>query len=140
MRIAICGSMTFAREMQDVKRLLESRGHQCVVPEGIERYAGGKIQAVGGSEGASRKVAHDLIRRYYREIVNADAILVCNYSKGGVAHYIGGNAFLEVGFAHVLGKKIFLLHPLPAQELIREELEAMQPQVLHGNLSALPAE
>ena len=39
----------------------------------------------------------------------ADAVLVLNYDKKGIKNYIGGNTLMEIGFAHVLNQKIFLL-------------------------------
>ncbi|HOK35473.1 MAG TPA: hypothetical protein PLL80_01600 [Candidatus Pacearchaeota archaeon] len=39
---------------------------------------------------------------------NADAILVVNIDKKGIKNYIGGNAFLEIGFTHILDKRILI--------------------------------
>jgi len=47
-------------------------------------------------------------RRYYEIIKECDAILVLNLEKNKIKNYIGGNTFLEMGFAHVLNKKIYL--------------------------------
>ena len=66
-----------------------------------------------------------------------EAILVANYEKNGVPNYIGANTFLEIGFAHVLGQKIFLLNPLPENSYIKTELEAVRPVVIHGDLSKI---
>ena len=41
MKITICGSMTFAKEMLYYKELLEKRGHHCLIPFETERYATG---------------------------------------------------------------------------------------------------
>ena len=46
-------------------------------------------------------------------IQKSDAILVLNLTKNGIENYIGGNTFLEMGFAHVLEKKIFVYNKLP---------------------------
>jgi len=40
--------------------------------------------------------------------------LVVNPDKNNVANYIGGNVFLEMGYAHILKKKIFLYNDIPA--------------------------
>ena len=129
--------MAFAKEMLEAQRYLEDHGHVCVVPESVEAYASGGIAPVGGSEGASRKIARDLIRGYFRKIQESDAVLVLNYSRNGIENYVGGNSFLEMGFAHVLGKLIFLLHAVPETPSVREEIEAMQPVILHGELQPL---
>lgn len=38
MKIMICGSMTFAKEMMDTKRKLEDLGHSVFVPSDIESH------------------------------------------------------------------------------------------------------
>lgn len=82
-----------------------------------------------------RKIKHDLIRKHFEKIRESDAILVLNLTKNGVPYYIGANTFLEMGFAHVLGLRIFLLHQIPDNPYIRNETEAMRPTILYGNLS-----
>ncbi len=137
MKITICGSMAFAKDFLDAKTRLERAGHTCFIPEGTEEYAKNAVKKVGGGEGAKRKVAKDLIRRHYNLIQDSDAILVVNNDKGSLRNYIGGNTFLELGFAHVLNKKIYLLKEAPDLELIRQEIDAMQPEVIHGDLSKI---
>jgi hypothetical protein len=60
-----------------------------------------------------------------------------NHDKNGISNYIGGNSFLEMGFAYVQNKKIFLLNGIPDIALIRQEIEAMTPIVLDGDLSKI---
>ena len=43
---------------------------------------------------------------------------------------------LEMGFAHVLGKKIFLLNGIPDMHY-KDEIRAMQPVVLDGDLNGI---
>ncbi|PIS41507.1 MAG: hypothetical protein COT25_02780 [Candidatus Kerfeldbacteria bacterium CG08_land_8_20_14_0_20_42_7] len=57
-----------------------------------------------------------------------------NYSKKGVNDYIGGNALMEMGFAYVNNKKIFLLNDIPGMQYT-DEIRAMHPIVLHGDLA-----
>jgi len=79
---------------------------------------------------------HDLIRNHFREIEKSEAILVLNYSKGRAKNYIGGNTLMEMGYAFYLNKKIFLLNPIPYQSY-RDEIVAMQPKVLKGDLGKI---
>ena len=58
-----------------------------------------------------QKNNNDAIREFWRIMQGADAVLVLNIDKNGIKNYIGGNTFLEIGFAHVLDQKIFLLKP-----------------------------
>jgi len=41
MKITICGSMSFAKEMLHCKELLEKYGHSCLIPFETEKLAAG---------------------------------------------------------------------------------------------------
>ena len=138
MKIAICGSMSFWKEMLEAAAALERAGHMVVLSESVHAMRDGQyVVASSIAEDAERKRAHNLIYKHYEKIRASDVALVLNYTKSGVEHYIGGNTFLEIGFAHVLGKKIFLLNPIPKIPLIESEVLGMQPIVLHGDLTKL---
>src|SRR3989344_3786316 len=130
MRIAICGSMTFAKEMINAGRELEKKGYRIIMPPNIEKYAGGAVKV----ENKWEKIELDLIRGYYEEIKKVDAILVVNKDKNGIKNYVGGNSLIEIAFAYVLNKKIFLLNPIP-QMSYKDEIEAMNPVVLNEDLN-----
>ena len=133
--------MKFAKEMLAVAGQLEKAGHVCHLPTETEKYVTNekflKKSSVGGRIGAARKIESDLIRKHWHKIQDSDAVLVLNYDKNGVKNYIGGNSFLEMGFAHILNKKIFLLNEVPDSGFIREEVLAMQPVVLGKNLNLI---
>ena len=74
---------------------------------------------------------------HYNKMKKADAILVLNYDKNGIKGYIGANSFLEMGFAYVLNKKIFLLMEIPDQKYISDEVLALSPIVLKGDLNLI---
>lgn len=137
MRVVICGSMEFAGKMLAIKQSLESGGHTCVAPVGTGEYSSGVRSSSGGSEGANRKIHGNLIKNYFAEIARSDAVLVLNYTKKGVANYVGGNTFLEMGFAHVLNRKIFLMNEIPDIFWCHEEILAMQPVVINGDLTKI---
>ncbi|MFH1308879.1 MAG: hypothetical protein ABIH51_02615 [Patescibacteria group bacterium] len=137
MKIAICGNMNFAKEMMSIESRLKEFGHACHLPEDVGEYSNNKIDKIGGSEGAKRKIENDLIRKHYNLIDRSDAILVLNYNKNGIDNYIGGNSFLEMGYAYILNKKIYLINNIPKIELIKQEIEAMQPIILNGDLSKI---
>jgi hypothetical protein len=136
MKIVICGSMTSSREMLEIGNRLREVDHEVVLPDFTEEYAKLSSQGEMHEESAKNKIEHDLIRGYYEEIKKSDAILICNFDKNEVKNYIGGNTFLEMGFAHVLRKKIFLLNPIP-ESSYHDELVAMEPVVLAGDLEKL---
>jgi predicted house-cleaning noncanonical NTP pyrophosphatase (MazG superfamily) len=132
MNIVICGSVQFAREMLDLKQRLEASGHAVTVPKNAELYASGERSA----ETKWEKVEGDVIRSYWQKIGEADAVLVVNFTKNGVENYVGGNGLIEMAFAHVLEKKIFLLYPIPEMNYA-DEIASMKPTVLEGDLSRI---
>ncbi len=135
MRIIICGSMTAAKDMLVASETIKKLGHEPVLPLFVEDYIteGAEKKHV---ESAQEKVTHDLIRAHYEKIKAGDAILVINNERKGIPGYIGGNTFLEMGFAHVLDKPIFALYPLPAMGYA-DELQAMQPRILDGDMTKM---
>lgn len=136
MKIAICGSMFFSPEMLEIGRKLEELGHEVTLPVFTEDYAKLDSRDQIHKESAHNKIQHDLIKGYFHKISNSDAILVYNKKKNGIENYVGGNTFLEMGFAHVLNKPIFLYNPLPNIGY-KDEIEAMNPRVINGNLTAI---
>jgi predicted RNA-binding protein with PUA domain len=136
MKIIICGSMTTAKAMLSAKEKLVAMGHSATMPEFTEDYAQMESLDHVVSESAKNKIEHDLIKRYYDKIKDGDAILVINEAKNGKVNYIGGNSFLEMGFAYVLNKKIFLLNPIPELSYT-DEIIAMQPIIINGDLKKI---
>jgi predicted RNA-binding protein with PUA domain len=136
MKIVICGSMSFAFQMVDIKKELIKNEHEVVLPRNVEKYAEKILTEETAHESIKNKIEEDLIRDYFKKIKNADAILVVNVNKKGVSGYIGGNSFLEMGFAHILNKPIFILNEIPKM-IYTDEIIAMQPVVLSGDLSKL---
>ncbi|MBT4192585.1 MAG: hypothetical protein HOE11_04710 [Candidatus Diapherotrites archaeon] len=134
MKIVLCGSMAFAKKMIQTKNELIALNHEPNLNELIEGYV---KKDPGVSEAIiENKIKYDIIKVYFEEIKNSDAIIVINEEKKGVKGYIGGNAFLEMGFAYVLDKKIFLLNDIPDLP-IKDEIIAMKPVVLNGDLSLI---
>lgn len=136
MNIVVCGSMVFSPEMLILREKLRDLGHDVVLPEFTEEYAKRDSSDHRHSEAAHNKIQHDLIKKYFDKIREGDAILVYNQTKKDVKHYVGGNTFLEMGFAHVLGKPIFMYFPIPDMGY-RDEMDAMNPRVLNGDLTSI---
>ena len=72
MKIAICGSMSFAKEMLEAKRKLKLLGHKIIVPKEAEKHINGKIT----DQDKWEKLEFDVFKSYFNEIKNNDAILV----------------------------------------------------------------
>ncbi len=132
MKIAICGSMNFGKEMIELKTKLEQKGHNVVVPENTESYADGTSSV----EDKWEKIELDVFKTYFEKIKEQNAILVVNKDKNQIENYVGGNSLIEIAFAHILDKKIFLLNPIPKMSY-SDEIEAMKPVILNGNLELI---
>ncbi len=134
MTITICGSIVFMDQMIKVQEQLLSMGiKQVYIPVG---FAEGEKKSDISEEDGSRKIEHNLIKRHHDKILKSDAILVLNYDKNGIENYIGGNTLLELGFAFVNDKKIFLLNPIPNMQY-SPEIIGMQPSILNGDLTKI---
>ena len=79
----------------------------------------------------------DAIREFWNSMQGADAVLVMNFDKHGIKNYIGGNTLMEIGFAHVLDQKIFLLNPIPEMQYCKSEIEAVKLVVINGDFLLL---
>jgi len=134
MKIAICGSMVFAEKMIQIKGELEEIGHEVFISQFAEGYLG-KNEKDKEKLAIDDKNDHDAIRKFWELIKKSDAILVLNYDRKGIENYIGGNTLMEIGFAHVLYKKIFLMNPVPDIEYYRSEIEAVRPVIIGQNLN-----
>lgn len=136
MKIAICSSMVFSEKMIEAKLRLKAAGHEVFVSGFIGSY-------IGKSESEKEKLTlyykkeKDAIREFWEKIKKSDAILVLNYDRRGVKNYIGGNTLMEIGFAHVMNKKILLLNPVPEIEFYKSEIEAVKPVILNGDMSKI---
>ena len=129
--------MTFYKEMREMKLTLERLGYTVFVPVSTDEEP-----PIEGRPGISKdelvaaKIEYDFIRRHFKNIEISDAILILNYPKKGIDGYVGGNTFLEMGYAFGLKKKIFTLYPVPDMEYAAE-MYAMQPIVIDGKLEKI---
>lgn len=130
--IAVCGSMAHAAEMNNVIAELRQMGLSVSTPEMSEQKF--DWQQASNAEVAAHKGW--LVRRHFASISRAKAVLACNYDKNGIAHYVGTNTLMEMTAGFVYEKPIFLLNPVPHQNG-REEILAMEPVVIEGDLTRL---
>lgn len=136
MKIGIIGSMQFTEKMFETKNVLDSMGHEAFLTE-LHKALMGKTDEEKEKIKLHQKYNMDAIREFWREMQGADAVLVLNYDKKGVKNYIGGNTLMEMGFAHVLNQKIFLLNPIPEINFYKTEIEAMKPVIINGDLNLI---
>jgi len=108
-------------------KALEGRGLEVVTPVDLD-----------DEEGTSkRKQKLDSLHDYHLEIARSDAVLVVNGEKDGVANYVGPHTLIEMGFATALRRPLFALNPLPEHVGWRDELLAMDVEVLDGDVGQL---
>lgn len=138
MKITICGSMYFAQQMLEKKRWLTDAGHEVLLPEETEVCARGLGHQGDGNRLVEAKIHHDFIRKHGEKIAASDAILVLNHNKNGILHYIGPNTLIEIGYAFLLKKEVYLLYPPHTGIFGWQEIMAMQPYVLYGDLGKVP--
>jgi len=127
MKIAISGNVYMLPDIMETQEKLESCGHKAIPAfeflDQLEEQDEGKKQESRTS--------------FFDKLKKSDALLVLNKSqKDGRENYISGSSFLEMGFAHALGKKIFLLQGIP-EVSYKDEILAMHPIVLNGNLNKI---
>ena len=136
MVITICMSMSLRHRLPEICGILEQAGHEVLTPVDTREF---DYEGANDHQRADLKRDKDLIRTHYEKIKVSDAILVLNEDLPGKPRYIGGNSFLEMGFAHILDIPIYLMQDLP-ESPYRSEMLAMDPVVIDGDLSRIPAE
>ncbi len=145
MKIVLCGSLAFAKEMDGIKEKLEKLGHAALMPDTAEDAKKKGIADIKKWLEQMRKFESEKfvkymaekIRAHLEKIKSSDAILVVNADKGGVKNYIGASTLMEIGFAFEHGKKIYLLNPLNESMSGSEEIMAMKPAILNGRLEMI---
>jgi len=141
MKITICGSIKFAKDLVKIYYQLEKLGYQPMMHKQMFGLADGTAEQLvdvkNNVETHEIKRKYDYIKWWHNCIISGDAILVCNFDKKGVKNYVGGNTLMEIGFAYVSNKKIFLLNPIPEDVSYADEIKAMNPVILNGNLNLI---
>jgi hypothetical protein len=139
MIITIVASSVFAKQMVDYRNRLIGLGHEVNLHEHYIRQGNGEMIDLikeMNEEHSVVKKRFNYMKYHYNEIVNSDAILVLNFDKNGIKNYIGGNTLMELGFACVHDKKIFLINPIPDIGY-KEEIKTVDPIVINGDLSLI---
>lgn len=153
MKITICGSIGFYKDMENIRDELVKRGFKVKIPElalevpreygsGKKVYFGKYIEENGGIDSfpAGHKIwdlKEGAINDHYQKIDWADAILVINSEKRGIKGYVGGNTLIEIGVAFYNKKKIFILNDVSPELTYKQEILGMKPTILAGDLSLI---
>ncbi|MBN2330796.1 MAG: hypothetical protein JXC85_03195 [Candidatus Aenigmarchaeota archaeon] len=135
MKIMICGSMSFAREMLEAKGKLEGLGHEVLLTSDAEAC----VDNPGLNMDREHCHEKQIDKECFDKVAESDAILVVNYPKDGIEGYVGGATLMEIGIARHMDKKIFLLHDPPREEKLRYafEIGLTNPIVLNGRIDRI---
>lgn len=129
------------KEMVAVKNKLCELGLDGTIHPHYEAMVNGemddKLQRILKGEYVAIKREYNTFRDHYARILGSDAVLFVNAEKNGIKNYIGGNVLIEMGQAYVNDKKIFFLNAMPAGLSYQDEVEAMDPICLEGNLESI---
>ena len=140
MKIFICASMYFAKEMLDIKKKLKEMGHIAEVPCDTQDFVSKpEMTTDNHEENYKWCIDNDIIRKCFNSIAESDAVLLLNYPKNGLNGYVGASGLMEVALAYHLKKKIFLLYPPPSPKEVKSshEILIMQPTILNGDLNLI---
>ncbi len=130
MKIAILASMSFKKKIIEVQESLEGLGFIVGTP-----YETASLNYSKKDHDRFKKEL-DLISANYQYVKSHDVVLVINLTKSGIKNYIGGNSLIEMAFAHIMKKNIYLLNPIPNM-IYTSEIEAMNPIILDGDLKKI---
>lgn len=153
MKITLCGSIGFYKEMESARDYLKKLGYEVKIPElsletpkeygsGKKVYFGKHIEDNGGMEAfpAGHKIwdlKESAIRDHYEKIDWADTVLIINHEKRGITGYVGGNTLIEMGVAFYSKKPIYILNPISSELSYKQEILGMKPTILNGNLDLI---
>src|SRR3989344_4326643 len=153
MKITMCGSIGFYKEMESARDDMLKLGHEVKIPElalevpkefggGKKVYFGNYIEQNGGIDAFAQDhkiwdLKKDAIKDHYEKIDWCDAILVINHEKRGVKGYVGGNTLIEIGVAFYLNKPVYILNPISSELSYKQEIYGTKPILLNGNLDLI---
>lgn len=136
MKIGIIGSMQFTDKMIEYRDKLIELGHNAFITD-LHTDMIGKTDLEIEKIKLHQKNTLDTISEFWDKMQDADAVLVLNFDKNGIKNYVGGNTLMEIGFAHVLKQKIFMLNPIPEMPYCKTEIESVKPIILNGDLKKI---
>jgi len=143
MKLTLIGSVSAADKFVEVYNELRKLGHEPQMHEDMFEYSKTSWAEVHNKdelrEHAQTKIDNDYIKWWHRLIMGSDGIVVLNYEKKGVENYVGGNTLMEIGFAYVADKEIFLMNPIPTEVPYTDEINAMvkKENILNGDVSLI---
>ena len=129
--------MHFAKDMLDAQKFLGENGHEAIVPIDTQICFENPHLNLNECLEHCQSYEVDVDKDHFNKVESSDAILVLNYPKKGINGYIGGATLMEIAIARHFDKKIFILHDLPSEDILRYSLEIKlaKPIILKGDLN-----
>lgn len=141
MKIYVLGSTAFMHSMVKARNELKNIGLDGWIHKNYDLLVNGELTEVDEGattrEKADTKKHFDYLRVHYKHILESGAVLIVNEPKNGIDNYIGGNVLIEMGQAYVNDKKIFFLHGMPTDLPYLDEILAMDPICLEGDIDKI---
>ncbi|MEX2007433.1 MAG: hypothetical protein WD992_01555 [Candidatus Levyibacteriota bacterium] len=131
--------MKFVKDMPKIKKELNKLGHKVILPVGIRPHLKDETFVENLDGNLAFCIKHNVMRRNFNLVAKSDAVLVLNYKRNKIDGYVGVSVLLEMGIAHFLKKKIFLMQKTPDYKNARwaHEVAIINPTVINGDLSAI---
>ena len=140
--ITICSSASFYKEVLDIESQLKKQGFTIKIPNtAIKMKKSGNFNVsdykTWYKNKADYKKKTKLMENHFKKVLAADAILVVNNEKHGIAGYVGGNVLMEMTLAYHYKKPIFLLNDITSTLAIEEEIRGLNPMIIEGDLKKI---
>ena len=135
MKITICSSLHFAKEIIEAKNELENMGHTVLIPSSTQTA----LTNPEVNTDLEFCFKNNVQKKHFNFINESDAVLILNHEKNGIKGYIGGATLMEMAVAQHLDKKIFLLNQWPKIEDLKysTEIQLTKPTILNGDLTKI---
>ena len=139
MKIMVCGSITFSKQMIEAGEKLEKLGHTVLLPPDVDIHLENADLIDDLEADLKHCIETDVLRKSLKQIESADALLILNFPKNGINGYIGTSSLMELAIAYHFGKKLYLLNEIPSSSEARwaHEIRIMQPIILNGDLAKI---
>ena len=141
--VVICSSASFYKQVIEAESILKRAGFRVVIPltaHKMRRSGDFRVETYktwfNNPENYKRKGF--LTKHHFNKIVKGDSVLVLNYKKKDIDGYIGGAVLAEMAIAFHFHKPIYVLNSVANTIPYEEEIHAMAPIWLGGELDRIP--
>ena len=136
MKIMICGSMSFAKEMIELQKKLEDFGHEVSIPCDTDLHVEKPEFIDDLDKDREHLIANNVMKKCFKLLANSKTVIFLNLPKNKIEGYIGTSSLMEMGLAYYLGKKIYLMYPFPDPKNHRwaHEVASFMPIILVGKI------